>query len=199
MSSPLVTTPVFKLMGIAIGNAPAEYGYSLRGDVGYASGNPQFLLYVSPAAYWNGSTTTGGGAVAGGTGTWDVAAATTNWTDSTGSAAAAYAQNASVVFAGTAGTVTVSGSTAPEVVGMKFLTSGYLVTGGEIKLAATTGQTNADFNVQDATLASGGTATIASCSAERWSGQVGAWDTHPGGRQYLQRRHERQCGHVAAR
>ncbi len=155
-------SPGYQLKGIAIGNAPADYGYSLHGDVGYASGNPQFRLYVSPAAYWNGSTTTGAGAVVGGAGTWDVAAATTNWTDSTGAAAAAYAQNASVVFAGTAGTVTVSGSTAPEVVGMKFLTSGYLVTGGEIKLAATTGQTNADFNVQDPGLANGGTATIAS-------------------------------------
>lgn len=97
----------------------------------------QVSLAVAVGQWWNGSVTTAGGSsVAGGNGTWDVAAATTNWTNAAGSSADAWGQVGLALFGGTAGTVTVSGATAPQVAGMQFLTDGYTVTGAQITLTA---------------------------------------------------------------
>ncbi len=65
----------------------------------------------------------------GGTGTWDVAGATTNWTDAPGPRANAWSQGSLAIFGGAAGTVTV-GATAPQVAGLEFVTSGYTLAGG---------------------------------------------------------------------
>ena len=54
--------------------------------------------------YWNGMTTAADGAIHGGPGTWDNV--TTNWTEATGTASAAWAQSTAIFSAG-AGTVTL--------------------------------------------------------------------------------------------
>ncbi len=149
------------ISGLTIGRAPARYAYSLVKTGG--PGGWDVAILVSTNQWWNGSTTSSGGtAVVGNTGTWDAAAGTTNWTDYTGAVAAAYAQNVYATFAGAAGTVTVSGSTAPQVPGMEFLTSGYTITGGGITLAGIHGETIARLFVEDSAVTGGGTATVAS-------------------------------------
>ncbi|UHC20226.1 autotransporter-associated beta strand repeat-containing protein (plasmid) [Methylobacterium currus] len=117
---------------LAIGTAPSHSLY--RVDTGTSH---QVNLVVAAGQWWNGATTSAGGSsVAGGTGTWDVAAAATNWTDASGAAANAWGQGGLAIFAGTAGTVTVGGATPPQTAGMEFLTEGYSVTGGSIALTA---------------------------------------------------------------
>ncbi|WP_280940223.1 autotransporter-associated beta strand repeat-containing protein [Aureimonas altamirensis] len=113
-------------------------------------------LLMAAAQWWNGSTVVPGGeSVVGGDGTWNVSAATTNWTDAAGAAADRWSQGSIAIFAGTAGTVTVSGATAPQVAGMYFLTSGYEVTGGGIALSGFNGAAPA-ITVGDATSATAG-------------------------------------------
>ncbi|WP_198291200.1 autotransporter-associated beta strand repeat-containing protein [Ancylobacter sp. FA202] len=122
----------------------------------------QVNLLVAAAQWWNGSTVTPGSSVQGGDGTWTVTNSNMNWTDETGAAANAWTQASVAVFAGTAGTVTLSGSTDPEVAGMYFLTSGYTLTGGGISLSSFNGQ-SAVITVGDETPATAEvTATIAS-------------------------------------
>ncbi|TCT02277.1 autotransporter-associated beta strand repeat-containing protein, partial [Aquabacter spiritensis] len=121
----------------------------------------QVNLLVAAAQWWNGSTIVPGTSVQGGDGTWTVAS-DTNWTNATGTTAKAWTQGSIAIFAGTAGTVTLSGATDPEVAGMHFLTSGYTLTGGEISLVSFNGQTPV-ITVGDATPATAGvTGTIAS-------------------------------------
>ncbi len=153
---------------LSIGSAPLHNGYSFKA-LGYnqsSSGIPEVYLIISPGQWWNGSTTSGGTAVVGGTGTWDVSSGTNNWTDASGSIATSYAQNGFVIFGGTAGTVTVAAATAttsaPEITGMEFVTSGYTVSGGDILLKGANGETSGRIYVEDAAVTGGGTATIAS-------------------------------------
>jgi autotransporter-associated beta strand protein len=87
--------------------------------------------------FWVGSDTT-----LGGSGTW-VASGGTAWnttdTDGTGQA---FTANQTANFGGaTAGTVTVSGTVAPEA-GLNFTTTGYTVTGGTINLAGANATAN---------------------------------------------------------
>ncbi|WGD29981.1 autotransporter-associated beta strand repeat-containing protein [Ancylobacter sp. WKF20] len=118
--------------GLEVGTAPAHSLYAVD-----TSTSGQVNLVVAAGQWWNGSTTTSGGsAVVGGSGTWDVAAATTNWTNEAGSSADAWGQGGLAVFAGTGGMVIVSGSSSPQVAGLEFLVNGYEVTGSSIELAA---------------------------------------------------------------
>ncbi|WP_193760045.1 autotransporter-associated beta strand repeat-containing protein [Azorhizobium caulinodans] len=139
--------------GLAIGTAPTHSLYRI--DTATLG---QVNLVVAAGQWWNGTTTTAGGsAVVGGSGTWNVAAGTTNWTNTDGSSADAWGQGGLAVFGGTAGTVTLSGGTSPQVAGLEFMVSGYTVTGGSIGLSAFSAGTKPAIYVE-----SGASATIAS-------------------------------------
>ncbi|WP_371348862.1 autotransporter-associated beta strand repeat-containing protein [Ancylobacter sp. IITR112] len=129
----------------------------------------QVNLLVAAAQWWNGSTVTTGSSVQGGDGDWIVTNANINWTDETGAATNAWTQGSVAIFAGAAGTVTVSGATTPEVAGMHFLTSGYSLTGGDISLVSFNGQAPV-LTVGDATPGSAG---IAASIASDLSGSAG--------------------------
>jgi autotransporter-associated beta strand protein len=73
--------------------------------------------------FWDGATTTGDGTIHGGNGTWNNSS--TNWTAANGAINASW-QGGIAVFAGTAGTVTVSQAVSYQ--GLQFLTTGYVVT-----------------------------------------------------------------------
>ncbi|WP_454918250.1 autotransporter-associated beta strand repeat-containing protein [Xanthobacter sediminis] len=144
--------------GLTLGALPSGSLYALD-----TATSGEVSLIVAAGQWWNGSTTSAGGSVVGGTGTWDVAAAPTNWTDAAGSAAGAWSQSSLAIFAGAAGTVTVSGATAPEVAGLEFLVSGYVLQGGSITLTPFASNTSVRVAVGDGTPASSAfTATIAS-------------------------------------
>jgi autotransporter-associated beta strand protein len=144
--------------GLTLGTTPAHSLFAVD-----TATTGQVNLAVAAGLWWNGSTTTSGGsAVNGGTGTWDGSGATTNWTNSAGSSANAWNQGSLGIFAGTAGTVTVSNSAVPQAAGLEFLTTGYTVTGGEIALASFHGNPVTRVLVEDSAAAGGGTATIAS-------------------------------------
>jgi fibronectin-binding autotransporter adhesin len=108
----------------------------------------------APIQFWNGSTTSSTGSIAGGDRTWTATAR--NWTDATG--IVPQASNGSfAVFQGASGTVTVDGGSGDvSVTGMQFVTSGYVVTGDAITL---TGDEPATIRVGDGTEA--GAATVA--------------------------------------
>ena len=96
------------------------------------------VVVASPTGnmrFWNGSTTTAGGAVNGGSGNWN--GASTNWTSSDGTQTQGWA-NDFAVFQGTPGTVTVDG--AQSFTGLQFVSNGYtLQTGAAGTLTAING------------------------------------------------------------
>ncbi|MHA7775783.1 autotransporter-associated beta strand repeat-containing protein [Roseibium sp. M-1] len=98
--------------------------------------------------FWDGTDTAGNGTVDGGTATWTAGA--TNWTDAPGQAEINGDWQGEVgVFAGTAGTVTVSGPIAFQ--GLQFSTDGYVVTGDALTLTGDAyGNTAASFVTADA-------------------------------------------------
>ncbi len=98
-----------------------------------SAGSGQVNLGVAAGQWWNG-TSAGGSSVVGGDGTWDVNAAPTNWTNAAGNTADAWIDGSLAIFAGTAGTVTISGSANPVVAGMEFLVDQYVVAGQSISL-----------------------------------------------------------------
>ncbi|MFG1295575.1 autotransporter-associated beta strand repeat-containing protein [Xanthobacter variabilis] len=141
--------------GLALGTVPTHSLYRIDTATG-----GEVNLVVAAGQWWNGAVTTpGGSSVVGGSGTWDVSAATSNWTNAAGSTAASWTQSGLAIFSGAAGTVTVSGAVAPQVAGMEFMTDGYTVGGGAITLASFSAGT-APFILVD-----GGTATISSALA----------------------------------
>ncbi len=143
--------------GLSLGTVPAHNLFA----VDTATAN-QVNLLVAAGLWWNGSTTSSGGSsVAGGAGTWDVSAGTTNWTDAGGSAANAWGQGSLAIFAGTAGTVTVWGldGAAGGRAGIRH--HGLHRDRGEIALSSFGGNPATRILVDDGT-AGGGTATIAS-------------------------------------
>ncbi|MFG1453793.1 autotransporter-associated beta strand repeat-containing protein [Xanthobacter sp. V2C-8] len=145
--------------GLEIGTTPAHSLFTVDTSTG-----GQVNLIVMAGQWWNGATTSAAGAVTGGTGTWDVAAAATNWTDEAGATSFAWTQGSLAIFAGPAGgAVTVSGATAPQVAGMEFLVDGYEIQGGGIAVQPFSAGARPRITVGDDTPASGGiTATIAS-------------------------------------
>lgn len=102
----------------------------------YWANTGEILASTASLFYWDGAGTAGNGGVGGGTGNWD--ATTTNWTASDGSVNGAWVPGATARFAGTAGTVTVSGTVAAG--NLYFDTAGYTITGGT-QLGLTAGST----------------------------------------------------------
>ncbi len=90
---------------------------------------PVLLLSASMSTSSDAQALRFGPSGAGGSGTWDNAAA--NWFD--GSTAVPWASGAVALFGGTAGTVTASGTVAAS--GITFSTSGYTMTGGTLALS----------------------------------------------------------------
>lgn len=112
-------------------------------------------------AYWDGiNANTDNDSIQGGAGTWD--AGTANWTDQTDSAPGViWVAGNTAVFAGTAGTVTVSG--VQEIGGLTFDTSGYTIAGGTLDINGT----NATFDV-----GAGNSVTISSVIQDSGAGTV---------------------------
>ncbi len=108
--------------GLAMGIVPA--GYSFAVDTA-TPGEVNLVASYSGLQFWNGAQVVADGAIHGGSGTWD--AASTNWTNETGSLASGWA-NLTAVFAGSAGgTVTLSGDRQAH--GLQFATDGYVLDG----------------------------------------------------------------------
>ncbi|MDW6023142.1 autotransporter-associated beta strand repeat-containing protein [Mesorhizobium sp. BAC0120] len=106
--------------------------------------------------FWDGADGIGNGSVDGGDGTWG--AAGTNWTGAPGSANFNDQWHSAVgVFAGTAGTVTVSGPVAFE--GVQFSSTGYTIAGGVL---AMTGDSAGNAAASFVNVDGGVTAEIAS-------------------------------------
>ena len=145
--------------GLKLGTAPTHALY----EISTATGN-QVNLLVETGQWWNGARLTPGTAVEGGDGDWNVSAGLvlTNWTNATGTTADAWSQAGLAIFAGTKGTVTVGGATAPQVAGMEFLVDGYVITGGSIELVGFGSSTQATILVGEGPDAFEMGATIAS-------------------------------------
>lgn len=115
--------------GLTIGNAPVAT-YQVQTAVA-----GQVNLLVGPIVdlsmqFWDGGDTVPDGVIDGGSGVWNTL--TTNWTDPTGTANAAWASGMAV-FQGAPGTVTI----APEGVsaaGVQFAAGGYTIDGGPLTL-----------------------------------------------------------------
>ncbi|MDQ0317513.1 autotransporter-associated beta strand repeat-containing protein [Amorphus orientalis] len=123
---------------------------SLPGQV-----NLQVLSSGQSMLFWDGSNTTANGVIDGGSGSWD--GPTTNWTSSDGSANMIWGSSVGI-FAGAAGTVTVSGSRTFDT--LQFKTTGYLLTGGTLAMSPASGSAGT-INVDG-----GVTTTIASTIAD---------------------------------
>ena len=119
--------------------------------------------------YWDGGMTGGNN---GGNGTWSLSA-TTNWYNNT--ADQAWADYSDAYFAGTAGTVTVSGTV--NVNSLNFTTGGYTLGGGTINMSSTGGAVSIGSGLTETinsamtgagttsmTLAGGGTLVLGSTS-----------------------------------
>jgi fibronectin-binding autotransporter adhesin len=88
--------------------------------------------------FWDGAAAPrNNGAVNGGDGTWQASAGNENWTEASGAINAPYADGTFAIFSAAPGTVTVDNSLGAVVSGgMQFASSGYVVQGGPITLAA---------------------------------------------------------------
>ncbi len=138
-----------------VGTAPSGYTFTISD-----SGSAIYLNFTTLATdlYWNGTTTTGSsGPVQGGDGTWTALNTVTNWTNTAGTTRVASDPTQVAAFAGTAGTVTVSDASGTvSTKGLKFLTSGYTITGDTLTLASSSGapQVNVDGASAIATISS---------------------------------------------
>ncbi|KPG76260.1 autotransporter-associated beta strand repeat-containing protein [Pseudomonas libanensis] len=113
--------------GLLLGSLPVNIPAADL-DLQTAIGN-QINLLVNGSTnvqFWDGSQTSGNGAIEGGSGTWS--AGGSNWTGVNGAFDTGWAPNSFAVFQGTAGTVTVDG--AQGVTGLQFVTDGYNLAGG---------------------------------------------------------------------
>ncbi len=85
--------------------------------------------------YWDGTGPKFDGVVDGGDGVWQNSTGNDNWADSTGVVNAPFSDDAFAVFAGKAGKVTVDNSLGQVTAsGLQFMTDGYTIDGGSIKL-----------------------------------------------------------------
>lgn len=113
-----------------------------------------------PFIFWDGANITANDLVDGGTGTWSATA--TNWTNMSAGENSLYDPSALLIFAGTAGTVTVDGGVAGSLFlgdGLQFADDGFMVQGDDLVLSAA----DTTFRVGDGTLSGAGyTATITS-------------------------------------
>ncbi len=114
---------------------------------------------TGPFVFWDGANSAANGVVDGGTGIWSATA--TNWTNTAADGNGVYDPSALLIFAGTAGTVTVDagGGTLPLGSGLQFANDGFAIKGDGLELTAT----STAFRVGDGTQAGAGyVASIAS-------------------------------------
>ncbi|WP_273793932.1 autotransporter-associated beta strand repeat-containing protein, partial [Brucella anthropi] len=108
--------------------------YSLQNSINHqvnlvSTGGRDFLFWDGDAGPKND------GHVNGGTGTWN--AGNDNWTGSDGTLNASWHNDTFTVFEGTPGNVTIDGGFKPQVNGMQFMTTGYVLDGGAFTLGGT--------------------------------------------------------------
>lgn len=122
--------------GLALGTQPAGSTTFVQTAVA----NQVNLVNTAGLAlnFWDGPIVPrNNGVVNGGNGTWQASAGNDNWTEATGAINAPYANGAFAIFSAAPGTVTVDNSLGAVVSGgMQFASSGYVVQGGPITLAA---------------------------------------------------------------
>ncbi|WP_210215488.1 autotransporter-associated beta strand repeat-containing protein, partial [Pseudoxanthobacter soli] len=140
--------------GLVVGSMPSGYDATIS----TMTANKVLLtVTVAQPLYWNGTTTSGSGPVAGGDGTWTASQSQLNWTNAAGTSHVASNSSKVAAFAGTAGTVTVDTTNgAVGATGLTFISSGYVVAGDDLTLA--NGSATPAVNVDGA----GTTATISS-------------------------------------
>ncbi len=122
--------------GLALGTLPAGSVNQVQTAV---AGQVNLINTAGlPVDFWDGAgAPRHNGAVNGGDGVWQAPAGNDNWTETTGAINAPYVDSSFAIFAGTPGTVTVDNSLGAVVSGgMQFATSGYVVQGPPITLAA---------------------------------------------------------------
>ena len=126
--------------GLTVASLPPS-GYT--GLVQTAINGQVNLLVLSSAStlvqYWDGADYVGGapGGIDGGSGTWSLGVTETNWTGAAPSQINSDWQQGSVaVFTTVGGTVTLTDTIIAE--GLQFAVDGYLLTGGELDVAANT-------------------------------------------------------------
>lgn len=123
--------------GLRLGTTPTDFSYEIQ----QISGQVNLSVLTSTMSYWNGSQTTADGTVHGGNGTWTNNAGLTNWTTPLANQSRGWS-NTFAVFGGTAGTVTIDNTFgAVSASGLQFMVDGYTLTGGQLTLAASSGQT----------------------------------------------------------
>jgi fibronectin-binding autotransporter adhesin len=118
--------------GIAIGNAPTGDTLVIQ----TLTASKQINLLNMARNFWNGNGLASSVQMGGGSGTWSVTSQ--NWTDAIGSSAVALSpQPGFGIFGGDPGNVTIdNGAGAVTVTGLQFATSGYVLEGGVLTLAA---------------------------------------------------------------
>ncbi|MEP5623655.1 MAG: autotransporter domain-containing protein [Hyphomicrobiales bacterium] len=111
-------------------------------------------------AFWDGTSgNTNDGNIDGGAGTWN--SSNTNWTNATDSAPGViWVSGDTAVFAGAAGTVTVSG--AQQISGLTFNTAGYTISGDALDIngAAAVLSASGSVTISSAIIDSGGGGTV---------------------------------------
>lgn len=110
--------------GLLFGITPGAFDLTLSTST---TNEVNLLVTTSAAQYWDGPNTTPQGIPdgTGGTGVWD--AATTNWTNVSGNANAAWDDTVRAVFAGTGGTVTIADGFTASAPSLTFQTDGYIL------------------------------------------------------------------------
>ena len=120
--------------GLTLGNVPTDFNYAIQ----QAPGQVNLAVLNSEMLYWNGTATTADGSLRGGSGNWTSSPAQTNWLVPALDQARAW-NGTFAVFSGAAGTVAVVDPVSAT--GLQFMADGYVLSGGAIALAATSGQT----------------------------------------------------------
>ncbi|TWD48950.1 outer membrane autotransporter protein [Agrobacterium vitis] len=144
--------------GLRLGTTPSDFSYEIQ----QVPGQVNLSALTSTMSYWNGSQTTADGTVHGGNGTWSNNAGLTNWTTPQANQSRGWS-NTFAVFGGTAGTVTIDNTFgAVSAPGLQFMVDGYNLTGGQLTLAAPSGQT--PIRVGDGT--SSGASFVATISSD---------------------------------
>jgi T5SS/PEP-CTERM-associated repeat protein/autotransporter-associated beta strand protein len=154
-------------------NVASNSGFPITGTLITDIANQVNLSVLAPSQtmqFWDGANTAPNDVADGGSGTWD--AFTTNWTGQPGSANVNEAWGGSVgVFAGTAGTVTLSGAQRFDT--LQFSTDGYVLQGDALEIYPT-------FGAGTLNIDSGVTTTIQS-SITDYSGNSGVFRKTGGG------------------
>jgi autotransporter-associated beta strand protein/T5SS/PEP-CTERM-associated repeat protein len=146
--------------GLDIGALPLNATGSVQTSVANQINLVVDEIPANPFIFWDGANATANNIVDGGSGTWS--ATGTNWTTVAADENGVYDATALLIFAGTAGTVTVDGDVAGSLAlgaGLQFADTGFVIEGDDLAL----GLANTNFRVGDGTLTGAAyLATIAS-------------------------------------